>query len=62
MSDIRLEYIVTAIKALALAERVLTQDEFLTRSRATTECLIARAQLEAAIGQLSVSILPEVQS
>jgi len=55
--DIRLEHIVTAIKALRNAELVLTQDEFLPRSKAVTECLMARATLEAAIGDHTLTVL-----
>lgn len=55
--DIRLEHIVTAIKALRAAETILTEDDYGARSRAVTECLIARARLEAAIGDVSIAVL-----
>jgi len=55
--QIKLEYIVDAIKALRNAELVLTQDGFLPRTKAQTECLIARATLEAAIGDHTIAVL-----
>lgn len=57
MATIRLEYIVEAIKAFKAAELVLTGDEFLPRAKAQTECLMARATLEAAIGSESIAVL-----
>ncbi|PVX77200.1 hypothetical protein [Paraburkholderia unamae] len=58
---LKLEYIVDAIKALQAAELVLTKDEFIPRSQAQTQCLIARAMLESAIGNEVIAV-PEVQS
>jgi len=55
--QMKLEYIVDAIKALRAAESVLTSDEFLPRSKAVTECLVARATLEAAIGDHTLTVL-----
>lgn len=54
--QLRLEHIVAAIKALQAAEAVLTRDEFIPRTQAQTQCLIARATLEAAIGSEVVEV------
>jgi hypothetical protein len=55
--NLKLEYIVDAIKALQAAEAVLTKDEFVPRTQAQTQCLMARATLEAAIGSETVAVL-----
>lgn len=58
--QMKLEHIVEAIKALKTAEQVLTGDEFLPRAKAKTECLMARATLEAAIAQTPIAVISEV--
>lgn len=52
---IKLDHIITAIKALQTAERAM--ETGIQESRAITECLIARARLEAAIGAESVTVV-----
>lgn len=55
--QMKLEYIVEAIKALRAAESVLIEDEFIPRAKVKTECLMARVTLEAAIGSESIAVL-----
>lgn len=52
--QMKLEYVVDAIKAFQKAEEALSTG--IGESRAITECLIARARLEAAIGDEVVAL------
>lgn len=52
---IKLDHILTAIKALQTAERAI--ETGIPDGRAITECLIARSRLEAAIGAESVTVV-----
>ena len=53
--QIKLEYIVAALKALERAEGAL--ETGINQSRAITDCQLARWTLEAAIGEETVAVL-----